>query len=47
MQIDSYRKYDHLPFLEPETTQQEFYSEGLKGLVMAIISAKKMWYLDT
>ena len=40
---DRYRKYDRPPFLKPETTQQEFYSEGLKGLAIAIILARKLW----
>ena len=39
---DGYRKYDRPPFLKPEATQQEFYSEGLKGLAIAIISARKL-----
>ena len=42
---DNYRKYNHLPLLKPKTTQQEFYSEGLKGITTAIISARKLWYL--
>ena len=33
---DNYRNYDRPPFLKPKTTQQEFYSEGLKGLTIAI-----------
>ena len=44
-QRDRYRKYDHPPFLKPETTQKEFYSEGLKGQAIAIISVRKLWDL--
>ena len=32
---DRYRKYDRPPFLKSKTTQQEFYSEALKGLLTA------------
>ena len=42
---DRYRKYDRPPFLKPETTQQEFYSEALKGLLIACGSARKLWLL--
>ena len=42
---DNYRNYDWVPFLKPETTQQEFYLEGLKRLTLAINSARKLWYL--
>ena len=42
---DNYRNYDRAPFLKPKTTQEYFYSEGLKGLTIAIDSAKKLWYL--
>ena len=42
---DNCRNYDRLPFLKSGTTQQEFYSEGLKGLATAIISARRLWYL--
>ena len=42
---DHYRNYDRPPFLKPETTQLEFYSEGLKGPAIAISSARKLWYL--
>ena len=43
--LDRYRKYDRPPFLKPETTQQEFYSEALKGLLIACGSARKLWLL--
>ena len=42
---DNYRNYDRAPFLKPKTTQQEFYSKVLKGLTIAIASARKLWYL--
>ena len=42
---NSYRKHDRPPFLKPETTQKEFYSEGLKGQATAIISVRKLWDL--
>ena len=42
---DNYRNYDQAPFLKPKTTQQEFYSEVLKGPTIAIASARNLWYL--
>ena len=42
---ENYRNYDRGPFLKPKTTQQEFYSEVLQGLTIAIESAMKLWYL--
>ena len=42
---DGYRHYDRAPFLKPETIQQGFYSEVLKGLSTACSSARKLWRL--
>ena len=42
---DNCRIYGQALFLKPKTSQQEFYSKGLKGTTIAIESANKLWYL--